>query len=306
MEHRRVAWDLAVRSAHLAFGLLVLGAFLTSEEDASIGLHARLGLVLLGVVLFRVGWGFVGPRYARFKDFVRSPRQVLAALKDMVRGAPKHFTGHNPVGAVMVVALLVTMLVVTLSGVVISQGPEWSGALLISKSSCNASKPSSGHRCSRPSKSRRSRFSSRFSTASTSSWAAEQLVKRLLWLIPPKSLHLTNFHGVFSSHSAARAALLPAATTVTGTKEAPAAQQSLSGAAEPAAIKRPRLDWATLHARTWKIDVWQCPCGGKRKVVAVVTSRRTAEELLRNLGLLPPRPPPLPGAQGPPQLELSL
>ena len=41
---------------------------------------------------------------------------------------------------------------------------------------------------------------------------AEQLVKRLLWLIPPKSLHLTNFHGVFSSHSAARAALLPAAT----------------------------------------------------------------------------------------------
>ncbi len=79
---------------------------------------------------------------------------------------------------------------------------------------------------------------------------------------------------------------------MTGTKEAPAAQQSLSGAAEPAAIKSPRLDWATLHARTWKIDVWQCPCGGKRKVVAVVTSRRTAEELLRNLGL--------------PQLELSL
>jgi len=133
-------WDLGVRSAHLAFGLLVLGAFLTSEEDASIGLHARLGLVLLGVVLFRVGWGFVGPRYARFKDFVRSPRQVLAALKDMVRGAPKHFTGHNPVGAVMVVALLVTMLVVTLSGVVISQGPEWSGALLISKSTAHAVK----------------------------------------------------------------------------------------------------------------------------------------------------------------------
>ena len=132
---------------------------------------------------------------------------------------------------------------------------------------------------------------------------AEQLVKRLLWLIPPKSLHLTNFHGVFSSHSAARAALLPAATT----KEAPAARQSsLPGVSEPTAVKRPRLDWATLHARTWAVDVWQCPCGGKRKVVTVVTSRRVAEEVLRNFGLLPPRTPPLPGAQGPPQLELSL
>lgn len=133
-------WDLAVRSSHLAFGLLVLGAFLTSEEDDTIPLHTRLGLVLLGVVLFRVAWGFVGPRYARFKDFVRGPRDVIAALKDMVRGAPKHFVGHNPVGAVMVVALLATMLVVTLTGVVISQGPEWSGPLLISKSTAHAVK----------------------------------------------------------------------------------------------------------------------------------------------------------------------
>ena len=71
------------------------------------------------------------------------------------------------------------------------------------------------------------------------------------------------------------------------------------------APKRPRLDWATLQRRTFGVDVWTCRCGGKRKVLAIVTSRRTAEELLRNLGLLEPRPPP-PVAQGPPQLELAM
>lgn len=55
-----------------------------------------------------------------------------------------------------------------------------------------------------------------------------------------------------------------------------ARQSSLPGVSAPAPMKRPRLDWATLHARTWGTDVWRCPCGGRRKVVAVVTSRRPA------------------------------
>ena len=67
-------WDLAVRLSHLLFGVLVLGAFLTSEEDHLVPVHTRIGLVLLGVVLFRVVWGFVGSKHARFADFVRSPR----------------------------------------------------------------------------------------------------------------------------------------------------------------------------------------------------------------------------------------
>lgn len=130
-------WDIAVRASHLLFGVLVLGAFLTSEEDESTWLHTRLGLVLLGVVLFRVVWGFVGSRYARFAEFVRSPREIRAALRDMARGAPKHFLGHNPVGAMMVVTLLVMMVVVTLTGIVIAQGPEWSGPLAMTKATAH-------------------------------------------------------------------------------------------------------------------------------------------------------------------------
>ncbi len=133
-------WDVAVRGVHLSFAVLVLGAFLTADDDATTALHTRLGLVLLGTVLFRIVWGFVGTRHARFADFVRSPRQVLYALRQMLRGQPGHYIGHNPVGAVMVMALLATLLAVTITGVVVALGPEWSGPLLMSKRTAHAVK----------------------------------------------------------------------------------------------------------------------------------------------------------------------
>jgi hypothetical protein len=121
-----------------------------------------------------------------------------------------------------------------------------------------------------------------------------QLVKRLVALIPPRGLHLTNFHGVFSSHASERANVMPAPT---GEKKpiAPAVRQ-----AKP---KRPRIDWATLLARTWGCDVFKCSCGGQRRVVALVTNRRIAEEMLRNMRMLDVAPA-LPQAQGPPQRPL--
>lgn len=135
-------WDIAVRLTHVALGCLVLGAFLTSEEDDTVPLHTRLGLVLLGVVLFRLVWGFVGSRHARFKDFVKSPREVLAAARAMVRGKPETHLGHNPVGGVMVVALLATLFTIAATGIVVAMGPEWNGALtgVLSKSSAHAVK----------------------------------------------------------------------------------------------------------------------------------------------------------------------
>ena len=132
---------------------------------------------------------------------------------------------------------------------------------------------------------------------------AEQLVRRLLWLIPPARFHLTSFHGVLSSHAAARASVMPAPAPASPAPPPPPATATDAPAGKP---KKPRLDWAALHARVWGVDVWQCPCGGRRKVTALVTSRRTAEEILRNLGLLPLQVPALPPAHAPPQLELSL
>lgn len=141
-QNRVKVWDLAVRFGHWAMGALVLGAFLTSGDDDTTSLHARLGLALLGIVVFRLVWGFVGTTHARFRDFVRSPRQVLAYAKEYVRGRPGRHLGHNPLGGVMVLAMLATLAVVTLTGVVTWLGPEWDGPLsaLLTKRSAHAVK----------------------------------------------------------------------------------------------------------------------------------------------------------------------
>jgi hypothetical protein len=142
---------------------------------------------------------------------------------------------------------------------------------------------------------------------------AGQLVRRLLWLIPPRGLHLTNFHGVFASPATARSSvLLPVPEESRAEQEAGVDGAKVQASAAPQALedkplrrKRPRVDWAALQRHTFGCDVWQCPCGGRRRVVAVVTSERAAEEILRNLGLWKDRVP-LPAAQGPPQRELVL
>jgi hypothetical protein len=124
---------------------------------------------------------------------------------------------------------------------------------------------------------------------------AAQLVRRLLWLIPPRGLHLTNFHGVLAPHAAARARVVPRPVTE-------ASRSTPKGSASPK-TRRPRVDWATLLQRTFACEVWKCPCGGQRRVVAVVTNRATAEQMLASMRLLHPWPP-LQCAQGPPQREL--
>lgn len=129
MQKRIKVWDPAVRLGHWAMGGLVLGAFLTAERDDWIPVHTRLGLALLGLVVFRVVWGFVGSRHARFREFVRSPREVLAYAKQYARGEVRAHLGHNPLGGVMVVALLATLLSVTLTGLAVYLGPEWGGPL---------------------------------------------------------------------------------------------------------------------------------------------------------------------------------
>ena len=136
-------------------------------------------------------------------------------------------------------------------------------------------------------------------------------MKRLVALVPPARLHLTSGHGVYAANAALRAAVLrQEPVPVQQLQEAPAAgtqkPPSPSSAEQEKPKRRPKLDWATLQARTFGEDVWKCGrCGGRGRVVGVVTSHRTAEEVLRNLGLLPQRRL-LPPEHGPPQLELAM
>lgn len=132
---------------------------------------------------------------------------------------------------------------------------------------------------------------------------APALLKRLLLLVPPRGLHLTRFHGVFAPNASLRSLVARPRADAETTPTLPGLRAPLSAGPRPE--KRSRLDWAALQQRTYGEDVFRCSCGGRRRVVSIVTHRRTAEEVLTNLGLLEPRPP-LPPAQAPPQLSLGL
>lgn len=109
-------WDAPVRLTHWLIALCFTGAYLTAEVDSLRLLHISMGYTMLFLICFRLFWGFIGSKYARFSEFVRSPATVIRYLRDMISGHPAHFTGHNPAGAMAIIAMLGLGLIVTISG----------------------------------------------------------------------------------------------------------------------------------------------------------------------------------------------
>jgi cytochrome b len=113
---RILVWDAPVRVFHWLLVLSFAGAYLTAESERWRLVHVTLGYTMAGLVAFRVLWGLMGTRHARFATFVRGPAAALRYLASMRQGRPEHHTGHNPAGALAIVALLVLAVVVAASG----------------------------------------------------------------------------------------------------------------------------------------------------------------------------------------------
>ena len=107
-------WDRFVRLFHWSLVAVIAAAWLT--EDGPRDVHEWAGYAAGGLIAARVGWGLIGPRHARFADFVRGPRRVVAYLRDMRHGREARFLGHNPVGGAMVLALMATVAGTALTG----------------------------------------------------------------------------------------------------------------------------------------------------------------------------------------------
>ena len=120
-------WDAPVRVFHWLMVLSFAGAYLSAESERWRLLHVTLGYTLGGLVAFRLVWGLVGTRYARFANFVRGPQAVLTYLRSLRKGQPQHHLGHNPAGAVAIVLLLLASVAVVGSGWALYNdvGGEW-------------------------------------------------------------------------------------------------------------------------------------------------------------------------------------
>lgn len=113
-----LVWDLPVRVIHWSLGLCVLGAWLTRELEGDwFAWHTRFGYAVFVLALSRILWGFVGTRYARFAEFVRGPAALLAYLRGKGgAGESARIAGHNPLGALMILAFLAMLLTQAVTG----------------------------------------------------------------------------------------------------------------------------------------------------------------------------------------------
>ena len=105
-------WDLPTRLFHWALAALVAFSWWSGEEELT-GWHMWSGYAILALLLFRILWGFIGSSTARFASFVSGPRTMLGYLRDVKGWAG---AGHNPVGAVSVLAILAALAVQVATG----------------------------------------------------------------------------------------------------------------------------------------------------------------------------------------------
>ncbi|MBD3649168.1 MAG: cytochrome b/b6 domain-containing protein [Pseudomonadales bacterium] len=109
-------WDPLVRIFHWSLVVFFFVAYITEDEWET--LHVYAGYTVAALVLFRLVWGVIGTRYARFTNFVKGPRVAWTYLRQTLTGRAPRYIGHNPAAAAMIVALLFCLLITALSGMI--------------------------------------------------------------------------------------------------------------------------------------------------------------------------------------------
>jgi len=121
MIQRILVWDVPTRVFHWLLVLSFGGAYLTAESERYRDIHVVLGYTLLGLIAFRLLWGFFGTRYAQFRSFLFKPGEIAAYLQSLFRGKPAHYVGHNPAGSMAIWLLLGLGILTGATGVMLFQ-----------------------------------------------------------------------------------------------------------------------------------------------------------------------------------------
>ncbi|MFZ1662914.1 MAG: cytochrome b/b6 domain-containing protein [Paracoccaceae bacterium] len=124
---REMVWDPLVRLFHWSLAISFAANLFVIDPESK--LHRSIGYAVLGLVAVRIFWGFVGPRHARFVDFPPSASGVAKQVGDLLRGSRTVHAGHSPLGALMIYNLLIGVLLVAISGWMMTTarwfGYEW-------------------------------------------------------------------------------------------------------------------------------------------------------------------------------------
>lgn len=120
-------WDLFVRIFHWSLVFAFLVAYVTEEDVLSV--HTLAGYVVISLVLLRLVWGVIGPRYARFSDFAYSPSKIRQFLVDTSKLRARRYLGHNPAGGAMIFLLIASLVLTAVSGLVVYGAADQAGPL---------------------------------------------------------------------------------------------------------------------------------------------------------------------------------
>lgn len=116
-------WDIAVRIFHWSLVVWFILAWISADEWDRF--HEISGYVVAGLVGFRLLWGIIGSRHARFSDFVVRPSTLIVYLRDSLLNRAKRYLGHNPAGGAMILALLGSLVVAIVSGIASTSNSFW-------------------------------------------------------------------------------------------------------------------------------------------------------------------------------------
>ncbi|MCV2403638.1 cytochrome b/b6 domain-containing protein [Marinomonas sp. C2222] len=123
-----LVWDWPIRLCHWLIVLLFSGLIYTGKADEDyMQYHFYMGYMLSAVIIVRVLYGFYGSRYALFSQFVKQPRHAFNYVKSILAGKPQEYLGHNPLGGLMTVFLLLVLTLQWITGLFNSDDIFWYG-----------------------------------------------------------------------------------------------------------------------------------------------------------------------------------
>ncbi|ORC49903.1 cytochrome B [Burkholderia sp. A27] len=111
-----LVWDAPVRVFHWLLVVSFVVAYVTGESERWRLVHVTVGYTTAALVAFRIVWGLIGTRYARFSSFMRGPAAATSYLTGLAKGRPARYVGHNPAGGIAIFMLLVMAIAVTFTG----------------------------------------------------------------------------------------------------------------------------------------------------------------------------------------------